>query len=199
MNITNISILPIEGKTATKAIATVILDNAIAMHGLSVVQRKDGGLFVAMAARLNDKTQRYEDIYYHPISVEAREDLTKKVLDAYAKVQENPDVRSFDMGDPEKKMKLDSIRLRDTSGKSLKSACIVLDDGMLLSRIAICSNSETGELYLRMPSRKTKDNNLRDVFHPISAEAREQLTEAILAAYKAECEKAEPAETPAAE
>ena len=198
MNITNISILPIEGKTATRAIATVTFDNAIALHGLSVVQRKDGGMFVTMAARLNEETKRYEDIYYHPISVEARKELADKVLEAYAKVQENPEVRSFDMGDPEKKMKLDSIRLRDTSGKSLKSACVVLDDGMVLNRIAICSNAETGELYLRMPSRKTKGNGFKDVYHPISAEAREQLTETILAAYKADCENAA-AEPPAAQ
>lgn len=190
MNITKVSVFPVEGRASTRAIVTVVFDNAIVLHGLSVIQRKDGGLFVTMASRKNEETGRYEDIYYHPITVEARRELCDVILACYAKAKEHPDHRDFDMGDPDKAPSFTSIRFRESSGKSLKVACAVLDDGMLLNNIAIFKSADTDELYLRMPSRKTgTGDDKKDVYHPITAEGRKALTDAVLNAYRAECEK----------
>ena len=69
-----------------KAFATITFDNSFAVRGLRVVSG-DRGLFVAMPSRkLPDGTRR--DVA-HPINSEMRQNLEKKVLEAYeAKLKE---------------------------------------------------------------------------------------------------------------
>lgn len=75
-----------------------------------------------------------------------------------------------------------SLSTRDRNHlKRIHDRCI------LLNRIMVCA-SEGDELYLRMPIRKIGDNTQKDVFHPISGEARKEMTEVILAAYRADSE-----------
>ena len=186
MNITNIQIHPSTGDTPRLATVTIVIDNAISMHGLGIVKRKnDEGLFVSMPSHKN-KNGEYRDIYFHPVSSEARQDLTDKVLDAWAKYQENPDVTSFDMGDPNAEIKVDSIRFfdRKVEDRVYVSASAVLDDAMVLSLIGMGHRNDDEQTpYIRMPGRRMADGESKDVYHPISAEARQALCEAIFKAY----------------
>jgi len=71
-----------------KAFATVTFDNSFVVRGLRVVDG-DRGLFVAMPSRkLPDGTRR--DVA-HPVNSEMRQNLEKKVLEAYElKLKEEP-------------------------------------------------------------------------------------------------------------
>ena len=71
-----------------KAFATVTFDSSFVVRGLRVVDG-DRGLFVAMPSRkLPDGTRR--DVA-HPVNSEMRQNLEKKVLEAYdAKLKEGP-------------------------------------------------------------------------------------------------------------
>ena len=78
------------GDTAVKAGATVVVDNAIAIKGIKVIEGANG-LFISMPSKPkmqngqpvqeNGKTV-YNDIA-HPISAEARKQLQDAILEAY--------------------------------------------------------------------------------------------------------------------
>lgn len=184
MNITNIRIFPNDGTTARKATVGIVIDNAIAFHGLGIVEDNKGNLFVSLPAQKNAMTGRYEDVYYHTISAETKAEISKRILDAWEKVKENPDQTSFDMGDPSAEMKLSSIRIQEGKDNLPDMVSVLLDDVFVLRRIRIRQDRETGEYRVFMPGRKTRDGSYRDVYHPISAEARKALSDVILAAYK---------------
>lgn len=86
----NVTIYKNSGEGAVKAGASVVIDNAIVVKGIKVIEGPNG-LFVAMPSKPkkengevvqeNGKTV-YNDIV-HPISAEAREVFVKAILDAY--------------------------------------------------------------------------------------------------------------------
>lgn len=183
MNITNIRIYPTDGTTPRKASVGIVIDNAIAFHGLKIVEGKDGKLFVAMPSRKNPETNRYDNIYFHPVSAQVREELEQKVLEAWEKVKANPETTSFDMGDPSGKMELSSIRIRDGYEGTLATVSAILDGEMVLQRLRIREARESGATVVSMPARKGSDGSYMDVYHPVTSEARQIITDEILAAY----------------
>lgn len=187
MNITNIRIKPTDGTTSRKATVTIVFDNAFSFHGLSIVQRKDSEeLFVSMPAIRNKKTGKYENVFYHPITKEAWQEISDKVLAAWEQVQANPEQQSIAMGDAEAAPQLGEVRIFEHNNveNPYVSASAVVDGGMLMSRIRIRTNQETGEKYIAMPGRPMGDGSIKDVYHPISSEAREALQSLVLQAYE---------------
>ena len=72
------SLVDYEG-SKTKAFASVNIGGAFAIHGLRVMD-SEKGLFVSMPSRKDG--ENYREVF-HPVSSEAREELNKKVLEAY--------------------------------------------------------------------------------------------------------------------
>ena len=80
MQITDVRIRKIEGQTRLRAIASITIDDAFAVHELRIIEGKEG-LFVAMPSReSNDGT--FRDLA-HPINAETRAMVEKAVLDKY--------------------------------------------------------------------------------------------------------------------
>lgn len=185
MNITNIRIYPADGSTSRKASVGFVVDNKIAFHGLNLIEGNDGKLFLSLPARKNAATGLYEEVFFSTVSMDAKDDLTKKVLAAWEEVQADPTKNSIDLGDPDADMKLDGIHI--TKGKNGKPdhASVVLDDDLVLSGLRIVPDRETGAPRVFMPSRKMKDGTFKDVCHPITSESRKTLIDAVLEAYKA--------------
>lgn len=80
MEITDVRIRRIDGQTRLRAVVSITIDNAFAVHELRVIEGKDG-LFVAMPSReASDGT--FRDLA-HPINTETRALIEKAVLDKY--------------------------------------------------------------------------------------------------------------------
>ncbi len=80
MEITDVRIRKIDGQTRLRAVVSITIDNAFAVHELRVIEGKDG-LFVAMPSReASDGT--FRDLA-HPINTETRALIEKAVLDKY--------------------------------------------------------------------------------------------------------------------
>lgn len=86
----NVTIYKNDGEGAVKAGASVVIDNAIVVKGIKVVEGPNG-LFVSMPSKpkrengqpvMENGKQVYLDIV-HPISAEAREEFVKAILDKY--------------------------------------------------------------------------------------------------------------------
>lgn len=83
MKVTTVNVKKIEKENSRmKGIASILLDDIIAIHDIRVISG-DNGLFVAMPSR-KTATGDYRDIV-HPISQEGREMIEKAILDEYNK------------------------------------------------------------------------------------------------------------------
>lgn len=69
-------------KSRLRAIVSVTLDDAIVIHDIKVVEKKDEGKYMVALPSYLDKSQRYRNIV-HPITKEMRQDLDQKVLAAF--------------------------------------------------------------------------------------------------------------------
>ena len=83
MEITDIQIRLVTKAIETgklKAVASIVIDNAFAVHDIKIIEGKDG-VFIAMPSRKTpDGT--FRDIA-HPINTESRTIVCDKILEAY--------------------------------------------------------------------------------------------------------------------
>ncbi|HEX6989216.1 MAG TPA: septation regulator SpoVG [Bacillota bacterium] len=82
MQITDVRLRRITGDERVRAVASITIDDAFAVHDLRVVEG-DKGLFVSMPSR-----RRLSGDYYdvaHPVTAEARQQVQQAVLEAYGR------------------------------------------------------------------------------------------------------------------
>ncbi len=87
-------------------------------------------------------------------------------------------------------MKISDVRIRLVSKESNKLkavASITIDDCFVAHDIKIIESDDG--VFIAMPSRKTSDNEYKDIAHPLNTETRERMKEAILKAYEEELKK----------
>ena len=83
MNITDVRVRLIQKEDSKlKAVASITIDNALAVHDIKIVEGAEG-CFVAMPSRKVGENE-HKDIA-HPITTEARAELVDVVLKAYEK------------------------------------------------------------------------------------------------------------------
>lgn len=80
MEISDIKIRKTMHDGRLRAVVSITIDNAIAIHDIKLVQG-DERMFVAMPSRRED-SGIFRDII-HPISSNVREEIEKKILNAY--------------------------------------------------------------------------------------------------------------------
>ena len=82
MEITDIKIRKIITEGRLRAVVSITIDNALAVHDIKIVQG-DERLFIAMPSR-KDENGVFRDIV-HPILPDARKLIEESILDAYQK------------------------------------------------------------------------------------------------------------------
>ncbi len=96
MQITDIRIRKVNSEGKLKAYVTVTFDNCFVVHNVKVIEGKTG-VFIAMPSR-KTKTGDYKDVA-HPINSEFRNELQKKILDAYANMGDDVETTEPDLED----------------------------------------------------------------------------------------------------
>ena len=82
-------------------------------------------------------------------------------------------------------MNITKVTLRPVSmNKVCAIASIVIDDEFVIHDLRVV-DGEKG-VFVAMPSRKLPNGEFRDICHPINAEARERLQQAVLAQFEAD-------------
>lgn len=81
-------------------------------------------------------------------------------------------------------MNITDVRLKkmDTDGKMKAIASMTIDDAFVVKDIRVIEGRNG--LFVAMPSRKNFDGEFKDIAHPISAESRGMIQEAILKEYE---------------
>ena len=80
-------------------------------------------------------------------------------------------------------MDITDIRIRqiDQEGKMRGVVSVTFDNCFVVHDIKIIEG--TDKLFIAMPSRKTPDNEFKDIAHPINTDMREMLQSAIIEKY----------------
>ena len=80
-------------------------------------------------------------------------------------------------------MEITDIRVKKVAseGKMKAIASVTFDNAFVVHDIKIIEGQE--KLFTAMPSRKTADNEFKDIAHPINSEMREALEKAIITEY----------------
>ncbi|MBO5008533.1 MAG: septation regulator SpoVG [Clostridia bacterium] len=80
-------------------------------------------------------------------------------------------------------MEITDIRIRQmTSDAKMRAVVsVTFDNCFVVHDIKIIEGEE--KLFIAMPSRKTPDNEFKDIAHPINPEMREKLSKMILEKY----------------
>ncbi|MBE0416171.1 MAG: septation regulator SpoVG [Coriobacteriia bacterium] len=82
-------------------------------------------------------------------------------------------------------MEITKVALRPVSmNKVCAIASIVIDNAFVIHDLRVV-NGDKG-IFVAMPSRKLPNGEFRDICHPINAEARERLQEAVLEQFEAD-------------
>lgn len=84
MDISDIKIRKTMNESRLRAIVSITIDNAIAIHDIKIVQG-DERMFVAMPSR-KEENGVFRDIV-HPISAEFRKEIETQILDYYEEYQ----------------------------------------------------------------------------------------------------------------
>ncbi|CAK7041528.1 septation regulator SpoVG [Tissierella carlieri] len=81
-------------------------------------------------------------------------------------------------------MKITDVRLRKISeeGKMKAIVSVTFDEEFVVHDIKIIEGQNG--LFVAMPSRKMADGEFRDIAHPINAETRQKIQEAIFREYE---------------
>ncbi len=83
--------------------------------------------------------------------------------------------------------KITDVRIRKTYEEDNKIQAIVsatLDDAYVVHGIKVLKNEEG--YFIAMPSKKLKEGDFKDIFHPISTESRQILQKEILELFEIE-------------
>ncbi len=86
MKITSVNVRKVEKENSRmRGIATVIVDDCFAIHGIRILE-KDDGLFIAMPSR-KTTDNAYHDVA-HPITSECRKMFEDAIIEKYNKIEE---------------------------------------------------------------------------------------------------------------
>lgn len=80
-------------------------------------------------------------------------------------------------------MEITDIRVKKVSneGKMKAVVSVTFDNAFVVHDIKVIEGQE--KLFTAMPSRRTPDNEFKDIAHPINSEMRDILEKAIIAEY----------------
>lgn len=86
--------------------------------------------------------------------------------------------------------KVTDVRIRKGYEEDSKVRAVVsatLDDAYVIHGIKVLKSDEG--YFIAMPSKKLKEGDYKDIFHPISTEARQTLQKEVLELFEIELEK----------
>jgi len=81
-------------------------------------------------------------------------------------------------------MEITEVRISPARGGRVRAfASIVIDDCFIINDLRVMEGRE-GQLYVTMPSRKTRNGQIRDIAHPLNSETRKLVEERILEEFR---------------
>ena len=189
-----------------KAFATVTFGDAFKVTNIAVVERKDGGVFVAMPSfkskERNDKNETVYKEVCHPITADFRAELYGDILNLYSDMEQAGKTEAVkeavNPSDPAFRV---AVTPYEREGSNILGlAHIYFEDSFVVNNVSILKGKDR-EL-VAMPSylvkQKGKDGKpqYQDVCFPVTKEFREKLYQKVMDCYHREKDKGMKKNTP---
>lgn len=142
------NVTPINNDTALKGLATVYVNNSIAIGSVRIMESEEKGLFVKMPSKKNFRSGEYEDIVF-PITKEAREQINNAVIEAYA-VKGKIDA----MSETQKADFISEYNVAATMGKAATE-----QETAIFKALTAAEETDTPKTYIKVSLRATKDDS----------------------------------------
>lgn len=142
------NVTPINNDTALKGLATVYVNNSIAIGSVRIMESEEKGLFVKMPSKKNFRSGEYEDIVF-PITKEAREQINNAVIEAYA-VKGKIDA----MSETQKADFISEYNVAATMGKVATE-----QETAIFKELTAAEETDTPKTYIKVSLRATKDDS----------------------------------------
>ena len=175
------SISKIDGGSV-KALATIVINNEIAVRGVKVIEGEKG-LNVVMPSKKNG--EEYSDVAF-PVTSEAHAAIKNAVLNSYDQLMQSGektlknDVPAAEQSTSEIKASLHEVK----NGQSLKAAGqVTVDNCFVIQDVKVIQKGEKPP-FVGLPSYKTKSDEYAQVAFPITKAMRESLDKAVMGAYQ---------------
>lgn len=174
----------LEGGNA-KAIATLVVNGEFAVHGVKVVEGKNG-LFVSMP-RERQFNGEYKDVVF-PVTKEAREAINNAVLGAYEQLAASPErTLKNDIAAPEKvstKVYAQMHAVNSDKTRTKAEGQITLDGCLVVTGVKLIegTNSEgQTKTFVAMPPKPNDIGENDDIAHPITADFHKSVDKSVIA------------------
>ena len=184
------------------AIATIIVDNAVALPGIRLYKRdEDGSYFILMPVTRGKDDQLHET--YHPINSEARASILSAMVKQYEQLREDDSLSGevtslLASGETVAAEDLNITEIRVTPMVYERSplrafANVTIDNDLVLKGIRVVEREDGLGVFMPTSRRRSGDDEEKpryvENFHPISSEARKRIVDAVLTAYEDAVEK----------
>lgn len=181
-----------------KAMASVTIDNVVAINDLTIVEGKNGGMFVGYP-QSKDNEGKYRDIVEFikedgktsKASLEFKEAVNKLLVEMY----KNGERATPEKPNEEKVPVMHEIKayvtpLRDSENATKGLATVQVGDLFKIGSVRVNENTKEdsenfGKNFVSMPSRpdSRSESGYKDVVHPVNKEFGEKLKGAVLNQY----------------
>lgn len=189
-----------------KAFATVTFGDAFKVTNIAVVERKDGGVFVAMPSfkskERNDKNETvYKDVC-HPITADFRAELYGDILNLYADMEQAGKTEAVkEAVNPSEPAFRVAVTPYEREGSNILGlAHIYFEDSFVVNNVSILKGKD--KEFVAMPSYLAKQKGedgkpqYQDVCFPVTKEFREKLYQGLMDCYHREKDKGMKKNTP---
>lgn len=196
MKVTSVNVKPLNpAKGNMVARVSMTVDGSMALRGMALIHKGTGSYYLSMPLFKEADSGR-ETKPFFPISNDTRQAMTEAAVSAYEEAlgeQDKQENYIYDLGsgDGLKVTKISLFPTKTATAKSLAFASIVIDDAIVLNHIRLVEKAD-GSRYLSMPNFPIheKGSTLVNVYHPVSGEARTELTDLVFAEWDKRKEKA---------
>jgi stage V sporulation protein G len=163
-------VTPIENGTNLKGSATVTIGDQFAIHGVKIVEGKDG-LFVSMPSE-KDKNGEFQSTVF-PTSRESAQHLKSIVLGAYQDALQNGKQEKNELSPMQMNVKVSNLR-ENTYGNNVKASCQITVNGAFVVKGVKVVEKSDGTLFAAMPSKQDQYGEYIAVANPITKEFNEK-------------------------
>lgn len=174
----------LEGNGPAKAIGTLVVNGEFAVHGIKVVDGKNG-LYVAMPSE--KRNGGYEDVVF-PVTKEARAAIDSAVLGTYEKLAASPETTlKNNIVTPEKPVSMVYAQMHNVdSDKTQTKAAgqITIDKCFVVTGVKLnegTNNEGLTKTFVAMPAKPNATGGYDDVAHPITADLHNKVDKAVIA------------------
>lgn len=175
----------LEGDGPAKAIATLVVNGEFAVHGVKVVEGKNG-LYAAMPSERQGNGE-YKDVVF-PVTSEARTAIENAMLDAYEKLSASPEQSlKNEIAAPEKPISKVYAQMHEVKSDNTQTKAagqLTIDSCLVVTGVKLNEGTNSqGQTknFVAMPARMNANGAYDDVAHPITADFHNTVEKSVMA------------------